>query len=102
MNVYVRELSAHLAKRGHRVDVFTRGIKNEETIASGANLITLPAGQLEKIEKNQMLTFIPEFAEDIKAYAEKDQVEYDVIHANYWMSGLAGIQLKASWMVPMV
>jgi D-inositol-3-phosphate glycosyltransferase len=102
MNVYVRELSAHLAKRGHRVDVFTRGIKNEETIASGANLLTLPAGQLEKIEKNQMPTFIPEFAEDIKAYAEKDQVEYDVIHANYWMSGLAGIQLKASWMVPMV
>lgn len=103
MNVYVRELSAQLAKRGHRVDVFTRVVKEEQQeIAAGARLISLPAGPKRDVEKNELAAFIPEFAERAKDFAARNNVKYDLIHAHYWMSGLVGALLKEAWSVPML
>lgn len=103
MNVYVRELAAQLAKRGHRVDIFTRGMKDEEqAIVQGARLITLAAGPHREVEKNELATFIPEFAQRVLEFAQRAQLNYDLINAHYWMSGLVGEHLKAAWSVPMV
>jgi D-inositol-3-phosphate glycosyltransferase len=103
MNVYVRELSAQLAKRGHRVDIFTRGTENgEQEIGSGARLVTLPAGSRVDVEKNKLAAFIPEFAVQVTSFATKNNLEYDLIHAHYWMSGLVGLELKAKWGIPIV
>ncbi|HLD94094.1 MAG TPA: glycosyltransferase [Anaerolineales bacterium] len=102
MNVYVRELSAHLAKRGHRVDVFTRGVEDsEQRIADGARLITLAAGPRRELEKNELAADIPEFAQRVQEFAQMKGLRYDLIHAHYWMSGLVGRLLKASWGVPL-
>ena len=103
MNVYVRELSAHLAKRGHRVDVFTRGVEDsEQRIADGARLITLAAGPRRELEKNELAADIPEFARRVQEFAQMKGLRYDLIHAHYWMSGLVGRQLKAAWGAPLV
>jgi D-inositol-3-phosphate glycosyltransferase len=103
MNVYVRELSTHLARRGHRVDVFTRGIDETiQTIVDGARVISLPAGPPRQIEKNQLSAFIPEFSERVQDFARRENLRYDIIHAHYWMSGLVGAQLKNAWNVPIV
>ena len=103
MNVYVRELAAQLAKRGHRVDIFTRGMKDEEqAIVQGARLITLAAGPHREVEKNELATFIPEFAQRVLEFAQRAQLNYDLINAHYWMSGLVGEHLKAAWSVPLV
>lgn len=103
MNVYVRELGTQLAKRGHRVDVFTRGVEdNEQSIADGARLITLAAGPRRDVEKNRLAAFIPEFAQRVEDFGQQMHLRYDLIHAHYWMSGLMGEQLKAGWNVPMV
>ena len=54
MNVYVRDLSRELARRGHNVDVFTRSQDSSRPrvsngLGSGARVIHVPAGpeQLE-------------------------------------------------------
>ena len=101
MNVYVRELGAQLAKRGHQVDVFTRGNDfMEQQIGGGARLISLPAGTRQEIEKSKLPAHIPEFTEQVINLANHER--YDLIHAHYWMSGLVGLELKANWGVPMV
>lgn len=103
MNVYVRELSAQLAKRGHSVHIFTRGNEyGEQEVGEGARLISLPAGPNTEIEKNKLAAFIPEFADQISSFAAKNNLKYDLIHAHYWMSGLVGLELKVKWGIPMV
>jgi D-inositol-3-phosphate glycosyltransferase len=103
MNVYVRELSRQLAARGHSVDIFTRGTKlHEEAIAPGARLVSVPAGPAQQIAKNELAAYIGEFADGVAEWAQANGIDYDIIHAHYWMSGLAGKRLKAAWGTPMV
>ena len=103
MNVYVREMSKQLASLGHQVDIFTRGTQFlRQTMDSGVQLVSLPAGPQREIEKNELLAYIPEFVEGISAFSNAQNAEYDLIHAHYWMSGLIGGQLKTAWAVPMV
>lgn len=103
MNVYVRELSAQLAKRGHHVDVFTRGLEDSfQSIVVGARLITLAAGPRREVEKNELVAFIPEFTGRVLDFARAHGLHCDLVHAHYWMSGLVGEQLKTAWRVPMV
>lgn len=103
MNVYVRELSAQLAKRGHRVDVFTRGVEDVvQPLADGARLVTLAAGPRREVEKNQLTAYIPEFSARLQQFAERERLQYDLIHAHYWMSGLVGKELRSAWKAPMV
>jgi D-inositol-3-phosphate glycosyltransferase len=45
---------------------------------------------------------VDEFAEGIMAFAEKKGIQYDLVHAHYWLSGLAGAILKDRWQVPLV
>lgn len=103
MNVYVRELAAQLAARGHLVDVFTRGaVGNEQAIAPDARLVTLPAGPASELPKNELPRHIPEFAKVVESWVKQRGLSYDLVHAHYWMSGLVGKLLLPSWRVPMV
>lgn len=103
MNVYVRELSRELGGLGHQVDVFTRASAAAiEPIAAGARLISLSAGPARELPLNELPAHIPEFAQAAADFALGEGVNYDVIHAHYWMSGLVGAQLKQAWSAPMV
>jgi D-inositol-3-phosphate glycosyltransferase len=103
MNVYVRELSAEMGRQGHQVDIFTRGVEaSEQELGRGARLITIKAGPANEIDIRDLPKYIDEFAQGILDFARTQDVEFDLIHAHYWMSGLAGRQLKATWNVPMV
>jgi D-inositol-3-phosphate glycosyltransferase len=105
MNVYVRELSRQLAARGHHVDIFTRGIEHEELDIAGegaARLVALPAGPARPLERDELADHVPEFATAVLEYARSADLNYDVVHAHYWMSGLAGAQLKTAWGRPLV
>lgn len=103
MNVYVRELSRELAARGHSVDIFTRGTElKEESLAPNARLVSVPAGPPHEIAKNELAAYIGEFSDGVAAWAASKGINYDIIHAHYWMSGLAGKKLKAAWGTPMV
>ena len=65
MNVYVRELSRELGRRGIGVDIFTRSqdAKAPTTVAidRGVRVINLHTGPSVPYDKNWVLDYMPEF-----------------------------------------
>ena len=104
MNVYVREVSARLARDGVSVDVFTRR-EHAETpavveFAPGARLIQIEAGTVAPLHKNELIALTSEFARGVAAFTASEGVRYDVLQSHYWLSGVAGEELAGSWDVP--
>jgi D-inositol-3-phosphate glycosyltransferase len=104
MNVYVREVSARLARDGATIDVFTRR-EHAETptvveFAPGARLIQIDAGPAEPLHKHELISLTSEFARGVAAFAASEGTRYDVVHSHYWLSGVAGEELAAEWDVP--
>ena len=93
MNVYVRELSAELSRRGIYVDVFTRSQDpcvphvNDTDLGDRARVIHIPAGPEAPLSSDQIYPHLPEFVENVTRFAEREGIRYDVIHSHYWLSG---------------
>lgn len=106
MNVYVRELSCHLARLGLPVDVFTRRTDPEtpevREVVPGVNVIAITAGPPEPIGKNDLFPILPEFAEQMALYSLRAGVRYDVVHAHYWLSGWVAELVRRYWSTPFV
>jgi D-inositol-3-phosphate glycosyltransferase len=106
MNVYVRELSRELGRRGKSVDVFTRFQDTEtaqiETFGYDARVIHLPAGPMAPYDKNKLLYHIDEFVCNIDLFAQFEHIKYDLIHGHYWLSGIVAHRLNQLWDVPTV
>ena len=104
MNVYIRELSCHIAQLGLPVDIFTRRTDPHSPqvleICQGVNLVSIDAGPAEPVDKNQLFDLLPEFAENMALYSLSAGVRYDVIHAHYWLSGWTAHLLKRYWNTP--
>jgi D-inositol-3-phosphate glycosyltransferase len=103
MNVYVRELASSLAQAGVPVDVFTRrtdaGAAGVVDVEPGLRVVHVDAGPPE-LAKEQLLDVVDEFADGVgRALAGTD---VGAIHANYWLSGLAGHRLKHELDLPLV
>lgn len=100
MNVYVRELSRELGRRGHQVDVFTRWhegvVSPVETLGPGARVIHLPAGPAD-LDKESIHHYLPEFLAHLKRFCREQGLSYDLIHSHYWLSGLVGMELEREW-----
>src|SRR6478672_10661930 len=106
MNVYVRELARELAQRGARVDIFTRqespDVPAVTVMDPGVNLIALPCGPFGAVDKNALLPHVPAFAAAVDAWTHANHRSYDLIHAHYWLSGVAGDLLRCRWDVPLL
>lgn len=112
MNVYVRELSSALARAGVECDVFTRAWSSDlpavVAVEPGLRVHHVPAGPLEPVAKEQLPSLVGEFAEGVLVRMSgplavgPNDLPYDAIHANYWLSGLAGHQLKHELDLPLV
>ncbi len=107
MNVYVRELTRELTRRGIAVDVFTRSQNPHlphivHELGPGGRVIHVPAGPEAPIEKSRILTYLPEFIEWVQRFVEREGLAYDVIHSHYWLSGLAALALRLAWRAPVI
>jgi D-inositol-3-phosphate glycosyltransferase len=106
MNVYVRETARELARMGVSVDVFTRSqnasIPRVADLGEGARVIHLPAGPQAPLERHAIHQHLPEFIEGVEAHRWAEGIDYDVVHAHYWLSGVAGLELRGRWGVPLV
>ncbi len=107
MNVYVRELSRELGRRGIKVDVFTRSQNPDVPAISHAlgpngRVIHIPAGPEAPIGKNAIYLHLPEFTEGVLRFATREHRCYDIIHSHYWLSGCVAHELRAAWGVPFV
>jgi D-inositol-3-phosphate glycosyltransferase len=107
MNVYVRDLSRELGRRGMAVDVFTRqqnpdlpAISN--SLGVNCRVIHLPAGPVRPYDKNQVFRHLSEFVEGIVAFAEKEGLTYHVLHSHYWLSGWVALALRERWGTPVI
>jgi D-inositol-3-phosphate glycosyltransferase len=105
MNVYVRELSAALARTGHDVDIFTRRDEDRQSdvvvIEPGVRVRHVAAGPSRVLERDELPLFVDEFTGAVADIFRNDGIP-DVLHANYWLSGLAGHRLKHDFNIPLV
>lgn len=103
-NVHVGALSAALARRGHRVTVYTRlaacDATASTTLCPGVTVRRLPAGPAAPLPKDALLPFMPELGDRLARRWQHDPP--DVIHAHFWMSGLAALRGAAGLAVPVV
>ncbi len=107
MNVYVRELTRTLGTFNVHVDAFTRSQDEHvphvlHDLGYGNRVVHIPAGPEVPMPKKELAEYIPKFTEEILAFAEQKGIKYDLIHTHYWMSGVAGKQLKEKWNIPMI
>lgn len=105
-NVYVDQVSRHVAALGFEVDVFTRRdseeLPDETEWAPGVRVVHLRAGPPRFIKKDPMWVFMPRFRDRFLEYARSNSEDYDLIHANFWMSGWVACQVKPILDVPVV
>jgi D-inositol-3-phosphate glycosyltransferase len=105
-NVYVGQVARHLAERGHQVDVFTR--RDEDLLsdivawAPAVRVVHLPAGPARFVPKEELLPHMPAFTSQLVEFARRQRPRYDLMHANFWMSGLAAAELKRRLGIPFV
>ncbi len=105
-NVYVAQLSRHLARAGHPVDVFTR--RDNERVPQivnwmdGVRVIHIDAGPAVPVRKEDMLPYMGEFSENMLCFMEQEPHGYDLMHANFWMSGLVAANVKHALGIPFV
>ncbi len=107
MNVYVRDLSRELLRRGHHVDVYTRSQdatvpRISHALGRGGRVLHIPAGPEQPYDKSAVYDHLPEFVEGVLAQAAADGIVYDVIHSHYWLSGWVARELRARWGAPIV
>ncbi|MGH1502540.1 MAG: glycosyltransferase [Acidimicrobiales bacterium] len=103
MNVYVRELVTSLAQAGVSCRVYVRrwddDLPKVVEVEPNFEVVHVPAGP-SGIAKEKLPDWVDEFA----AWVEDDFATFrpDAIHANYWLSGVAGQLLKQRTGIPLV
>jgi glycosyltransferase involved in cell wall biosynthesis len=104
-NIYVANVARQLLEAGHQVDVFTRRDRALLPLISdmdGVRVIHVPAGPPMQLPKEQLLPFMDEFAAFLIEFFRRESARYDVMHANFFMSGLAALKVKAALGIPLV
>ena len=103
LNIYLHEISNELGTKGHTVDIFTRrhDISDplEIEINNNAKVVHLNAGDLAE-EKHQMHNYIDMFTSNLINYVGEQNLQYDLIYSNYWMSGIVGKLISEKLKIP--
>src|SRR5512138_2887876 len=103
-NIYVDHVARILAARGHRVDVFTRrdaaSAPTEVVLAPRLRVIHVAAGPACFIPKEAMFEHMPAFARATERIAAG--ASYDLVHANFFMSGMVARHLQRRLGLPFV
>jgi D-inositol-3-phosphate glycosyltransferase len=104
MNVYVRELVSALSQAGIECTTFTRadrpGLPAEVLVEPGHRVVHIEAGP-HNLPKEALPDITDEFRRGVLDWIDRNE-KPDVIHGNYWLSGVVGHQLKHDLGVPFV
>jgi len=104
-NIYVANIARELRAMGYKVDVFTR--RDNPTLPDVVHLtddlrvVHVRAGPDAPLRKEAMLPLMPEFTARVAQFCHAER-GYDVIHANFFMSGLAALELRRRYGIPFV
>ena len=103
-NVHVASLGTAQADHGVDVVIHTRrddpNLPRRVALTPGVVVDHVPGGPPRPLPKDELLPHMGEFAEDLRRTWEADRP--DVVHAHFWMSGLAALEAAASLDIPVV
>lgn len=106
MNVYVRDLSRELGRRGIQVDVFTRrsdpDMPETSLFGENARVIYINAGRWGYLGTEEIYPHLPEFVLGMSDFTNAEKSAYDVVFSHYWLSGWVAHELRARWGLPVV
>jgi len=104
MNVYVRELVSALAQAGVECTTYTRATRPDlpdvVQVEPGHRVVHIPAGPYD-LAKEQLPSVLAEFGDAVVDHLKNDSPA-DVLHANYWLSGLVAHRIKHELDLPFV
>ncbi len=103
-NVHVAALAAGLARRGHQVTVHTRrddeALPERVALQDGYDVAHVAAGPPRELPKDELLPHMGEFARVLRE--QWTAAPPDVVHAHFWMSGLAAVEAAAGLPTPVL
>jgi D-inositol-3-phosphate glycosyltransferase len=103
-NVYVRGLARALAELGHRVTVYTRrtsaGQSATVELVPGADVVHVTAGPTAVLPKEELAPLMGDFGDQLALLWQEDRP--DIVHAHYWMSGIAALAGARRSAIPVV
>lgn len=107
MNVYVWQTAQRLARRGVKVEIFTRATSSADAptvvAADGITVRHIVAGPFEGLDKRDLPAKLCAFTAGVlRAEAMQRPGYYDLIHSHYWLSGQVGWLARERWGVPLV
>ncbi|MFM8389762.1 MAG: glycosyltransferase [Actinomycetota bacterium] len=104
MNVYVRELVSALAHAGLDCTTYTRAWRPDlprvVNVEPNHRVVHIEAGDFD-LPKNDLLSVVDAFADGVSDHISSTGGT-DVLHGNYWLSGIAGHRLKHELDLPLV
>ena len=104
MNVYVRELVSAMAQKGMQCTTYTRawreGLPKVVEVEPNLKIVHIDAGRFD-LSKDELLDVVDLFTQRVAEHLQASGGA-DVLHANYWLSGLVGHRLKHQLNLPLV
>ncbi|RZJ10481.1 MAG: glycosyltransferase family 1 protein [Rubrivivax sp.] len=104
-NVYVIHVAQALARLGHHVDVLTRrdqrSLPTAVDMRPGVRVLHIDAGPPEFVPKENLLQHMKAFGTETLRLMRRS-LPYDVVHGNFFMSGLVGLRLQRQLNIPLV
>ncbi|MEO5900643.1 MAG: glycosyltransferase, partial [Ilumatobacteraceae bacterium] len=104
MNVYVRELVSALAQAGVECTTYTRAsrpdLPAEVQVEPGHRVVHVPAGPWD-LPKEELPSILDEFGDRVVEHL-RNESPADVVHANYWLSGMVAHRVKHELDIPFV
>ena len=104
MSVYIRELACKLGQDGHRVDIYTL-LRNADhrpmiNIDDNVRLIQLGIGKKRNVSKLDLYHYLSNFFRSLEHFRIAENLDYDIVHSHYWLSGLLGNWAQKLWRRP--
>ncbi len=103
-NVHVAALASTLGRRGDEVVVHTRrddaDLPRRMRLAPNVEVDHVDAGPPWEIPKDELAPYMGDFADELRHQWEQDPP--DVVHAHFWMSGLAALRAAGELGIPIV
>jgi glycosyltransferase involved in cell wall biosynthesis len=105
-NVHVAGLAAALHRDGHDVTVYTRrddgDLPETTTAPAGFHIVHVPAGPASHVSKDELLPYMGDFGRWLALRFADPVHRPDVLHAHFWMSGVATVFAAGPHRLPTV
>jgi D-inositol-3-phosphate glycosyltransferase len=104
MSVYIRELARELGRDGHRVDIYALpnngDLRPLISIDHNVRLVQVGIGENRNVSKLALYRYLSDFFRSLENFRMSENLDYDIVHSHYWLSGLLGNYAQRLWRRP--